>query len=214
VVAFRDENGPFTSRSALKKVPKLGPKAYEQAAGFLRIPGAKNILDNTSVHPESYDAAKMMLNQFGMTVSDLTSEKIQTLPSLIKETGESKVAQAVGIGIPTLRDIIIELMKPGRDIRDELPPPLLRSDILSMEDLVPGMELTGTVRNVIDFGVFVDIGVHQDGLVHISEITDRFIKHPAEVVKVGDIVKVYVLSVDLQKKRISLSMKKRPTPNN
>lgn len=213
VVAFRDENGPFTSRSALKKVPKLGPKAFEQAAGFLRIPGAKNILDNTSVHPESYDATKTMLSQFGMTVSDLTSEKIQSLPSLIKETGESKVAQAVGIGIPTLRDILIELMKPGRDIRDELPPPLLRSDILSMEDLVPGMELTGTVRNVIDFGVFVDIGVHQDGLVHISELTDRFIKHPSEVVKVGDIVKVYVLSVDLSKKRISLSMKKRPTPN-
>jgi len=212
VVAFRDENGPFTSRSALKKVPKLGPKAYEQAAGFLRIPGAKNILDNTSVHPESYDATKMMLDQFDMKVSDLTSEKIQTLPSLIKEMGESKVAQAVGIGIPTLRDIIIELMKPGRDIRDELPPPLLRSDILSMEDLLPGMELTGTVRNVIDFGVFVDIAVHQDGLVHISELTDHYIKHPSEVVKVGDIVKVYVLSVDLAKKRISLSMKKRPTP--
>ena len=214
VVAFRDENGPFTSRSALKKVPKLGPKTYEQAAGFLRIPGAKNILDNTSVHPESYDAAKMMLDRFGMTVSDLNSEKIKSLPSLMKETGEAKVAQAAGIGIPTLRDIIIELMKPGRDIRDELPPPLLRSDILSMEDLTPGMELTGTVRNVIDFGVFVDIGVHQDGLVHISELTDRFIKHPSEVVKVGDIVKVYVLSADLQKKRISLSMKKRPTPNN
>ncbi len=214
VVAFRDENGPFTARSALKKVPKLGPKAFEQAAGFLRIPGAKNILDNTSVHPESYEATKMMLSQFGMTVSDLTSEKIQSLPALIKETGESKVAQAVGIGIPTLRDILVELMKPGRDIRDELPPPLLRSDILSMEDLMPGMELTGTVRNVIDFGVFVDIAVHQDGLVHISEITDRFIKHPSEVVKVGDIVKVYVLSVDLAKKRISLSMKKRPTPNN
>ncbi|HNX15517.1 MAG TPA: Tex family protein [Oscillospiraceae bacterium] len=213
VVAYRDENGPFASRPALKKVPKLGPKAYEQAAGFLRIPGAKNVLDNTSVHPESYDAAKMMLDRFGMTVSDLTSEKIQTLPSMIRETGESKVAQAVGVGVPTLRDILAELMKPGRDIRDELPPPLLRSDILSMEDLVPGMELTGTVRNVIDFGVFVDIGVHQDGLVHISELTDRYIRHPSEVVKVGDIVKVYVLSADPVKKRISLSMKKRPVPN-
>ena len=213
VVAYRDENGPFASRPALKKVPKLGPKAYEQAAGFLRIPGAKNVLDNTSVHPESYDAAKMMLDRFGMTVSDLTSEKIQTLPSMIRETGESKVAQAVGVGVPTLRDILAELMKPGRDIRDELPPPLLRSDILSMEDLVPGMELTGTVRNVIDFGVFVDIGVHQDGLVHISELTDRYIRHPSEVVKVGDIVKVYVLSADPVKKRISLSMKKRPAPN-
>jgi len=213
VVAYRDENGPFASRPALKKEPKLGPKAYEQAAGFLRIPGAKNVLDNTSVHPESYDAAKMMLDRFGMTVSDLTSEKIQTLPSMIRETGESKVAQAVGVGVPTLRDILAELMKPGRDIRDELPPPLLRSDILSMEDLVPGMELTGTVRNVIDFGVFVDIGVHQDGLVHISELTDRYIRHPSEVVKVGDIVKVYVLSADPVKKRISLSMKKRPAPN-
>ncbi|HBL85218.1 MAG: RNA-binding transcriptional accessory protein [Clostridiales bacterium GWF2_38_85] len=210
ITNWRNENGAFKTRTELKKVPKLGPKAFEQCAGFLRIPKGKNILDNTSVHPESYEAAKKLLELFGMELSDINTEKVGMLPSLVKLKGEAVVAEACSIGIPTLNDIINELLKPGRDIRDELPPPLLRSDIMSMEDLTPGMELTGTVRNVIDFGVFVDIAVHQDGLVHISEISDRYIKHPSEVVKVGDIVKVFVLSVDLTKKRIALSMKRKP----
>jgi uncharacterized protein len=208
IVAYRDENGSFKSRPELKKVSKLGPKAYEQCAGFLRIPGGKNILDNTSVHPESYEAAGKLLKMFSLSPTDIRSG-IDTLPQRVKEYGEEKAAAAVGVGVPTLRDIIRELQKPGRDIRDELPPPMLRSDIMDLSDLKPGMELTGTVRNVIDFGVFVDIGVHQDGLVHISELCDRYIRHPSEVVKVGDIVKVHVLGVDPQKKRISLSMKKR-----
>lgn len=209
VVEYRKENGPFTSRTALKKVAKLGPKAFVQCAGFLRIPDSKNILDNTSVHPESYEAAKILLDLFDLALSDINTEKIKTLPTLIAQRGEEKTALECGVGIPTLRDIVAELQKPGRDLRDELQPPILRTDIMGMEDLKPGMELAGTVRNVIDFGVFVDIGVHQDGLVHISELCDRFVKHPSEVVKVGDAVKVTVLAVDLQKKRISLSMKQK-----
>lgn len=208
VVAYREENGEFTSRVQLKKVSKLGPKAYEQCAGFLRIPNGKNVLDNTSVHPESYDAAKKILEEFGYTLSDVCGHKLQDLPGKIKAAGEGKVAESCGIGIPTLRDITNELLKPGRDLRDELPPPLLRTDIMELKDLKPGMELKGTVRNVIDFGVFVDIGVHQDGLVHISQITDRYIKHPSQVLKVGDVVTVWVLGVDVPKKRISLTMKK------
>ena len=209
VVLYRDENGGFQSRTELKKVPKLGPKAYEQCAGFLRIPNGKNILDHTSVHPESYDAVKKLLDLFGLKLKDVTAEGLSTLPERLKEISEHEAAQAVGIGIPTLRDIISELKRPGRDIRDELPAPMLRTDIMDMNDLKAGMELRGTVRNVIDFGVFVDIGVHQDGLVHVSELSDKFVRHPSEVVKVGDVVTVYVLSVDASKKRIALSMKKR-----
>jgi uncharacterized protein len=205
IVAYRDANGPFTSRTQLKKVPKLGPKAYEQCAGFLRIPGGENVLDNTAVHPESYGAAEKLLAMFDMTAGDSAKE----LPQRVRAAGEEKVAAALGIGVPTLRDIVAELVKPGRDIRDELPPPMLRTDIMELKDLKPGMTLTGTVRNVIDFGAFVDIGVHQDGLVHISELSDRYIRHPSEVVAVGDIVTVTVLGVDTVKKRISLSMKKQ-----
>jgi uncharacterized protein len=207
IVAYRDENGNFSARTQLKKVPKLGPKAFEQCAGFLRIPGGKNILDNTSVHPESYEAAEKLLGMFRLTMAD--KKGLESLPQTVKAYGEEKTAAAIGAGVPTLRDIIKELQKPGRDIRDELPPPMLRSDIMELKDLKPGMELTGTVRNVIDFGVFVDIGVHQDGLVHVSQVADRYIKHPSEVVKVGDIVKVTVLGVDTQKKRISLTMRKQ-----
>lgn len=207
IVTYRDENGNFKNRSELKKVAKLGPKAYEQCAGFLRIAGGKNILDNTSVHPESYKAAEKLLKMFSLNLTDKDGG-IEALTQRLKEYGEEKAASACGIGVLTLRDIVGELMKPGRDIRDELPPPLLRSDIMDIKDLKAGMELTGTVRNVIDFGVFVDIGVHQDGLIHISELCDRFIRHPSQVVKVGDIVKVTVLGIDPGKKRISLSMKK------
>ena len=207
VVAFREENGAFTSRAQLKKVPKLGPKAFEQCAGFLRVPESKNVLDNTAVHPESYDAAKSLLELCGMTLEDVRSGKAGALSGRIRELGTAQLADKLGIGEPTLLDIAAELERPGRDPRDELPPPLLRTDVMGMEDLKPGMELTGTVRNVIDFGAFVDIGVHQDGLVHISQITNRFIKHPSEVLKVGDVVKVWVLSVDTQKKRIGLTMK-------
>lgn len=206
VVAYRDENGRFNSRPELKKVPKLGPKAYEQCAGFMRIPGSKNILDNTSVHPESYAAAKKLLKMFSLSLTREISGA-ETLPDLVRAYGEAETATAVGVGLPTLRDIVAELQKPGRDIRDALPAPLLRSDIMDMKDLKPGMELLGTVRNVIDFGAFIDIGVHQDGLVHVSELADRYIRHPSEFVKVGDVVKVTVLSVDTQKKRIALSMK-------
>ncbi len=209
VVAYRDENGGFHSRTELKKVPRLGPKAYEQCAGFLRIIGGKNILDNTAVHPESYDAAKKLLSLCGFSLSDIEKGALSTLPARIKEIGEDRVAGECGVGVPTLRDMVAELLKPGRDIRDTLPPPLLRTDILDVNDLKPGMELMGTVRNVIDFGVFVDIGVHQDGLVHISELAERFVKHPSEVVKVGDVVSVRVLSVDPAKKRISLTMKQQ-----
>ena len=207
IVAYRDENGGFTKRTELKKVPKLGKKAYEQCAGFLRIPGGKNLLDNTGVHPESYDAAQKLLEKFGINPKD--GEALKSLNEQVKIHGEGIVASEIGTGIPTLRDIVKELIKPGRDIRDELPPPMLRTDVMKLSDLMPGMELRGTVRNVIDFGAFVDIGVHQDGLVHISELADRYIKHPSEVVTAGDVVTVYVLSVDKQKKRIALSMKRR-----
>ena len=207
IVTYREENGAFTSRMGLKKVPKLGPKAFEQCAGFLRVPESKNVLDNTAVHPESYDAAKKLLTLCGATEADVKNGKLSGLPEKIRELGEERLAAEVGVGAPTLHDIAAELAKPGRDPRDELPPPLLRTDVMGLEDLKPGMELTGTVRNVIDFGAFVDIGVHQDGLVHISQITNRFIKHPSEAVKVGDVVKVWVLSVDVPKKRISLTMR-------
>ena len=208
IVTYREENGKFVSRNGLKKVPKLGPKAFEQCAGFLRIADGKNPLDNTSVHPESYAAAENILKLCDYSEKDLKNGSVKDLSQRIETKGAQTVATELGIGVPTLNDIVKELERPGRDPRDELPPPLLRTDIMSMEDLKPGMELTGTVRNVIDFGVFVDIGVHQDGLVHISQITDRFIKHPSEVLKVGDIVKVWVLSVDTAKKRISLTMRK------
>ena len=207
VVTYREENGAFTSRTQIKKVPKLGPKAFQQCAGFLRVPESKSVLDNTAVHPESYDAAKALLELTGHTLVDVKDGKLSDLPGQVKAYGEEKAAEAIGVGVPTLRDIVSELLKPGRDVRDELPKPILRTDVLEMKDLKPGMVLTGTVRNVIDFGVFVDIGVHQDGLVHISQVSDKFIKHPSEVVSVGDIVKVVVLEVDEKKKRISLSMK-------
>ena len=207
VVVYREENGPFTSRAQLKKVPKLGPKAFQQCAGFLRVPESKSVLDNTAVHPESYDAAKQLLELTGHSLADVQAGKLTDLPAKVKAYGEEKAAAAIGVGVPTLRDVVGELMKPGRDIRDDLPQPILRTDVLEMKDLKPGMVLTGTVRNVIDFGVFVDIGVHQDGLFHISQISDKFIRHPSEAVAVGDIVKVVVLDVDEKKHRISLSMK-------
>ena len=207
IVAYREENGAFSGRSELKKVKGLGPKAYQQCAGFLRIPKGKTPLDNTGVHPESYDAAKKLLDLFGYSQKDVAANGAAGIGGKVKEYGIAKAAEECGIGTPTLTDIIGELEKPGRDIRDDLPKPMLRSDIMDMNDLKEGMELTGTVRNVIDFGVFVDIGVHQDGLVHISQICDRFIKHPSEVLKVGEVVKVKVLSVDANKKRISLTMK-------
>ena len=207
VVAYREENGPFTSRAQIKKVPKLGPKAFQQCAGFLRVPESKSVLDNTAVHPESYDAAKALLELMGYTLADVKAEKLSDLPARLKAYGEAKAAAAVGTGVPTLRDITAELLKPGRDVRDELPQPILRTDVMEMKDLKPGMVLTGTVRNVIDFGAFVDIGVHQDGLVHISQISSKFIKHPSEVLTVGDVVKVVVLDVDEKKNRIGLSIK-------
>ncbi len=207
VVAYREENGAFTSRAQIKKVPKLGPKAFQQCAGFLRVPESKSVLDNTAVHPESYDAAKALLELTGHTLADVKDGKLADLPARVKSYGEEKAAAEIGVGVPTLRDIVSELLKPGRDVRDELPKPILRTDVLEMKDLKPGMALTGTVRNVIDFGVFVDIGVHQDGLVHISQVANKYIKHPSEVVSVGDVVKVVVLEVDEKKKRISLSMK-------
>ena len=207
VVVYREENGAFTSRAQIKKVPKLGPKAFQQCAGFLRVPESKSVLDNTAVHPESYEAAKALLALSGHTLADVKEGKLSDLPARIKTYGEEKAAAEIGVGLPTLRDIMSELLKPGRDVRDELPKPILRTDVLEMKDLKPGMVLTGTVRNVIDFGVFVDIGVHQDGLVHISQVSNKFIRHPSEVVSVGDIVKVTVLDVDEKKKRISLSMK-------
>ena len=207
VVAYREENGPFTSRTQIKKVPKLGPKAFQQCAGFLRVLESKSVLDNTAVHPESYDAAKALLELMGYTLADVKAEKLSDLPARLKAYGEAKAAAAVGTGVPTLRDITAELLKPGRDVRDELPQPILRTDAMEMKDLKPGMVLTGTVRNVIDFGAFVDIGVHQDGLVHISQISSKFIKHPSEVLTVGDVVKVVVLDVDEKKNRIGLSIK-------
>ena len=207
VVAYREENGVFTSRAQLKKVPKLGPKAFQQCAGFLRVPESKSVLDNTAVHPESYDAAKQLLELTGHSLADVKTGNLADLPAQVKAYGEEKAAEAIGVGVPTLRDVVSELMKPGRDIRDDLPQPILRTDVLEIKDLKPGMVLTGTVRNVIDFGVFVDIGVHQDGLVHISQVANKFIKHPSEVVAVGDVVKVVVLEVDEKKHRIGLSMK-------
>ena len=207
IVDYRNENGSFRSRKDFLKVKKLGPKAFEQCAGFLRIPGAENPLDNTAVHPESYSAAEKMLGLFGYTPRDITERNLSLLTLKLDKYGKQKAAEECNVGLDTLNDMVKEILKPGRDIRDELPPPLLRSDVMDIKDLKEGMEFTGTVRNVIDFGVFVDIGVHQDGLVHISQVADRYIKHPSEVVKVGDIVKVRILSVDPAKKRISLTMK-------
>ena len=207
IVEFRDENGEFKERSQLKKVPKLGAKAFEQCAGFLRVPESKNILDNTGVHPESYGAAKDLLKLCCYTLEDIGTENIKEIKEKVEILGEEKVAEKLGIGVPTLKDIVKELIQPARDPRDELPPPMLRTDVMDIKDLVPGMELKGTVRNVTDFGAFIDIGVHQDGLVHISQITNKFIKHPSEVLKVGQIVTVWVISVDAVKKRISLTMK-------
>ncbi|MGN0798259.1 MAG: Tex family protein [Christensenellales bacterium] len=208
IVEYRKSNGKFVERKDLLNVPKLGAKAYEQCAGFLRIPNEKNILDNTGVHPETYDATKKLLNLFGMGEKDIGTDAIQNLPRLVGAKGEDSVAQQCGVGVPTLDDIIKELLKPGRDIRDDLPKPELRSDVMSIEDLKVGMIMKGTVRNVIDFGAFVDIGVHQDGLVHISEVCDRYIKHPSEELTVGQVVKVKVISIDLQKQRIGLSIRK------
>lgn len=208
IVMYREENGAFQKRTEIKKVPKLGAKAFEQCAGFLRVIESKNVLDNTGVHPESYTATKNLLTLCGYTLNDVKEGNLSNLSDRINEIGREDVAKRIEVGVPTLNDIEKELLKPGRDPRDELPPPLLRTDVMDMEDLKAGMELTGTVRNVIDFGAFVDIGVHQDGLVHISQITDRYIKHPSEVLKVGDIIKVWVIDVDLKKKRIGLTMKK------
>lgn len=207
IVAYREEEGAFKSRAELKKVPKLGPKAFEQCAGFLRIKGAKNPLDNTSVHPESYNAAKIVLEKCGYTAADIEANKLGDLSGKAKAYGIEKLSAEAEIGVPTLRDMIEELMKPGRDPRDEVEQPVLRTDVMSIEDLKEGMILTGTVRNVIDFGAFVDIGVHQDGLVHISQLSDKYVKHPMEVVAIGDIVKVKVLEADPKKNRISLTMK-------
>lgn len=204
---FRRENGTIKNREVLKKVPKLGDKAYEQCAGFLRVVGGENVLDNTGVHPESYDKVEPILKHFNMSVSDIGSEKVTKLPKLIEKEGSAKIAKQLNMGEPTLLDIANELAKPGRDIRDELPKPMLKSELLGIENLKPGMVMMGVVRNVIDFGVFVDISVHQDGLVHISEISKDYIKHPSEVLKVGDVVKVKVMSVDLAKKRIQLTIK-------
>ena len=205
IVAYREENG-ITSRAQLKKVPKLGPKAFEQCAGFLRVRDSKNALDATAVHPEIYDIAKALLETLGYQLSDVKNRKLDDLQKRAEERGLKNLAKELNVGEPTLNDIIRELQKPGRDPRDDLPKPILRTDVLDIKDLAPGMELMGTVRNVIDFGAFVDIGVHQDGLVHISRMSTRFIKHPAEVVKVGDVVKVWVVDVDVKKQRISLTM--------
>ena len=207
IAAYRDENG-ILSRADLKKVPKLGPKAFEQCAGFLRVLGSRNALDATAVHPESYAAAEALLKRLGFDKKDIRAGGLSALPERVEKIGAARLAAELQIGEPTLQDILRELMKPGRDIREDLPAPVLRTDVLELSDLVPGMELTGTVRNVIDFGAFVDIGVHQDGLVHISRLADRFVKHPSEVVKVGDIVRVWVVEVDAAKKRIALSMRK------
>ena len=207
IVAYREENGAFASRAALKKVPKLGPKAFEQCAGFLRIPGGKDSIENTGIHPESYAAAKALLNRFELTPAEAATGMLQKEAELV---GYAKLAKELGIGEPTLKDMIRELSKPGRDPRDELPPPLLRTDVVEMDDLVPGMELKGTVRNVTDFGAFVDIGVHRDGLVHISQMAQRRVNHPSEIVRVGDVVTVWVLEVEKNKNRISLTMRKPP----
>jgi len=207
IVLYREENGAFTGRKQLNKVPKLGPKAFQQCAGFLRVPESKQVLDNTAVRPESYEAAEKLLSLCGYKLEDVAKGGLAELESRVRAIGLEKAAAECGVGTPTLADIISELLKPGRDPRDELPPVLLRKDVLEIKDLKPGMELMGTVRNVIDFGAFVDIGVHQDGLVHISQISSKFIRHPSEAVAVGDVVKVVVLEVDEKKHRISLSMK-------
>ena len=204
-MTYREENGAFTARSQLLKVAKLGPKAYEQSAGFMRISDGKNPLDATGVHPESYAATKALLEKMGYTLEDVKNRNVVGISKKIRDY--KKLAEELEIGELTLRDIVKELEKPARDPRDDMPKPILRSDVLEMKDLTPGMVLKGTVRNVIDFGAFVDIGVHQDGLVHISQMCDRYIKHPLEVVSVGDIVEVKVLSVDLKKQRIQLTMK-------
>ncbi len=208
IITYREENGKFTSRKELLKVKKLGDKAFEQCAGFLRIRDGKNILDNTAVHPESYEATEKLLELFGYGEDDVRERKLTELPEKIKARGEKKTAEECGLGVPTMNDIVTELLKPGRDVRDSLPKPELRSDIMDINDLKVGMELVGTVRNVIDFGAFIDIGVHQDGLVHISEISDNYVKHPSDVLKVGQVVKVRVLSVDVSKNRIGLTMRK------
>ena len=208
IVRYREENGPFTTRRQILKVPKLGPKAFEQCAGFLRVPESQSPLDNTAVHPESYAAAEKLLALCGCDMDDVKAGRLPDLKARLEDYGLEKAAEACGVGVPTLLDVAGELMKPGRDPRDELPAPLLRTDVMEMKDLKPGMELKGTVRNVIDFGAFVDIGVHQDGLVHISRICNRFIKHPSEVLSVGDVVTVWVKEVDEKKKRISLTMRK------
>ena len=207
IVLYREENGPFTARAQLKKVPKLGPKAFEQCAGFLRIPESRSVLDNTGVHPESYKAAEALLARCGHTLADVKAGAIADLKAKAEAIGYAELAQSCGAGAPTLADIVKELMKPGRDPRDELPAPILRTDVMEAKDLKPGMELQGTVRNVVDFGVFVDIGVHQDGLVHVTQLPWR-VKHPSDRLAVGDVVTVWVLSVDEGKKRISLTMKK------
>ena len=208
IVRYREENGPFTTRRQILKVPKLGPKAFEQCAGFLRVPESQSPLDNTAVHPESYAAAEKLLALCGCDMDDVKAGRLPDLKARLEDYGLEKAAEACGVGVPTLLAVAGELMKPGRDPRDELPAPLLRTDVMEMKDLKPGMELKGTVRNVIDFGAFVDIGVHQDGLVHISQICNRFIKHPSEVLSVGDVVTVWVKEVDEKKKRISLTMRK------
>lgn len=208
VVKYREENGQFTSRKQILKVPKLGEKAFEQCAGFLRVPESKQVLDNTAVHPESYAAAETLLKLCGYTMDDVKNDNLGHLMERLHSYGEEKAAQACGVGLPTLFDVASELKRPGRDPRDELPAPVLRTDVLEIKDLLPGMELKGTVRNVIDFGAFVDIGVHQDGLVHISQISDKFIRHPSEVLSVGDVVTVWVKEVDEKKNRISLTMRK------
>ena len=214
IVLYREENGAFTDRKQLMKVPKLGAKAFEQCAGFLRVPMGKNPLDNTSVHPESYKAASELMDICGFTASDIGSEKMKEIAAAADKLGVETISEKIGVGVPTVRDIIKELVKPGRDPRDELPPPLLRSgDVMELKDLKPGMELMGTIRNITDFGCFVDCGVHEDGLVHISQICNKFIKHPLEAVKVGDVVKVWVLDVDMKRKRISLTMRPDRAPN-
>ena len=205
IVTYREENGAFATRATLKKVPKLGPKAFEQCAGFLRIPGGKNPMENTGVHPESYAAAEAILKKFRMAPADAIGGKLE---EMAEQYGIERLAEEVSTGVPTVRDIIRELGKPGRDPRDELPPPLLRSDVLDITDLEIGMELKGTVRNVTDFGAFVDIGVHRDGLVHISQMANRRIRHPSEVVRVGDIVTVWILDFQKETNRISLTMRK------
>lgn len=213
IVAYREEHGKFKSRKELLKVSKLGEKAFTQCAGFMRIPGAKNILDNTGVHPESYEGTEKLLALFGYTDKDVESGNLGELKDKIKAYGMKRVCEETGLGAETLNDIVTELLKPGRDVRDSLPKPMLRADLMDINDLVPGMKIKGTVRNVTDFGAFIDIGVHQDGLVHVSEISDRFVRHPSEVLKVGDVVDATVISVDVRKKRIGLSLKSKPVIN-